>query len=88
MKLRVLSFLFFDVAEKKGGRERERQGLGWVEVVFDGFYGRNGVRGCVRVGLRRFNVVKYCTVKEFMPRNIFEYFVCRVNVQIYIYIYI
>ena len=23
MKLRVLSFLFFDVAEKKGGRERE-----------------------------------------------------------------
>ena len=51
VKLRVLSFLFFDVAEKKGGRERERQGLGWVEVVFDGFYGRNGVRGCVRVGL-------------------------------------
>ena len=52
MKLRVLSFLFFDVAEKKGGRERETGvGLGWVEVVFDGFYGRNGVRGCVRVGL-------------------------------------
>ena len=54
VKLRVLSFLFFDVAEKKGGRERERErgvGLGWVEVVFDGFYGRNGVRGCVRVGL-------------------------------------
>ena len=48
MKLRVLSFLFFDVAEKKGGRERERQGLGWVGLrsfltVFMGVTALEGV---------------------------------------------
>ena len=51
MKLRVLSFLFFDVAEKKGGRERETGvGLGWVGLrsfltVFMGVTALEGVLG-------------------------------------------